>query len=70
MALPRSEGGDIAEKAAINRHFATLHLFMRLLNEFHGFAPFPVICGSLPFREHYTISIFILCQFLAMKEKF
>jgi hypothetical protein len=70
MALPRGEGGNIAEKTAVNRHFATLHLFMRLLDKFHGSAPFPVICGPVSPHEHYSISIFSLCQFLSIKEEF
>ena len=70
MELPRSEGSDIAEKAAVNRHFATIDLLMRLLDELHVSSPFSLISKALRLAWRNYMFVFVLCQFLAVKKKF
>jgi len=70
MALPRSEGGDIAEKAAVNGHFASIDLLMRLLDKLHVSSPFSVISKALRPACRNCMSISSLCQLLGCKKKF
>ena len=70
MALPRGKGCPVGEKAAVDRHFASLNLFVRLLDELHGFSSFFIIGGTMRLRKNYTISDFVFCQFLSTKEEF